>query len=602
MGASNDTTIAARLARNAKPASGGSAGTSRLAEATRGFRLLWAASVLIPLVILLAASLWSARNVESEARARVARTVDMLHEHALRSLETQEAILEAVDQRLEDLGWAEIAESPDLHRFLAALDRRSLPSGGIVLVSPEKQMVAGSARFPFERIDAGDRDYTDDFAYEPTGTFLGAPVISRPRGTRVFPISRPRMLGEGSSGWIVASFRPDYFEEFYRSVTEDEHDIVSLIRSDGVLLASTSGTARNELHAHRDMLAQTVRRSPVAGIVSARSEIDGIERLFAYRVVGGYPLYSVYGLNRSVIRAAWLREVMVYALICAFAAVLLLALTARIQTSVRRERRALADARQEAERRAEAESRLLHAQKVDALGQIVGGVAHDFNNIVQAMRGGAARVSRRAEDPDEVRRVAAMIESTADRGARLIARMLAFARQEQSRTEYFDPRDSLIEICELLRETIGSGYRVTLAVPDAVPPVKANRSEFETAIVNLVLNARDAMPSGGTVTVASGIDATPSPDADAQETFQPFFKVSVADSGTGMDEETLARAGEPFFTTKPPGQGTGLGLATVRAFAEQAGGSLAIESTLGEGTTITLRLPFAAGDQAEASI
>ncbi|HSP23919.1 MAG TPA: ATP-binding protein [Saliniramus sp.] len=589
MGTSRDGTVPAHLIRNpAAPAVTGS-GASLVADSTRGFRLLWAASILIPLVILMAASLWSARTVENEARARVSRTVDMLHEHALRSLETQEAVLEAVDRRLEGMSWDEIAQSREVHDFLAALDRRSLPSGGIVLVSPDKQLVAGSARFPFARIDASDRDYTDEFAHEPTGTFLGETVTSRPRGTRVFPISRPRTLDDGSSGWIVGSFLPGYFEEFYRSVTEDDRDVVSLVRADGSVLASTYGTVRRELHASRDSFAQTVRASPVAGIISARSEVDGIDRLIAYRVVDGYPLYSVYGLNRSVIRAAWLREVTVYALICGLAAALLLALTLRIQSSVRRERIALAEARQEAERRADAESRLLHAQKVDALGQMVGGVAHDFNNIVQAMKGGAARVTRRADDPDEVRRVAGMIDTTAERGARLIARMLAFARREKTRTEFFDPREALVEIGELLRETIGSGYRVSLAVPEKLPRAKANRSEFETAIVNLVLNARDAMPAGGAVEISASVEQPIGSGADLPQ--GRFVVVTVADAGSGMDAETLARAGEPFFTTKATDKGTGLGLATVRAFAEQAGGSLTIDSALGEGTTIRLRLP-----------
>jgi two-component system NtrC family sensor kinase len=564
-----------------------------LVEARRGFRLLWAASVMIPLVVLLAASLWAARTIESDAVARVSRTVDMLHEHALRSLEAQEAVLEAIDQRLSGLGWDEIAESREVHGFLAALNRRSLPSGGIILVSPEKQIVAGSRRFPFASIDASDRDYTNAFAHEATGTFLGAPVIARPSGIRVFPVSRPRTLDEGSSGWIVTSFRPDYFEEFYRSVAEDENDIISLVRADGTVLAGTYGGQRGEMHAAGGTLAQIVRANPVSGILSARSEADGIERLIAYRVVSGYPLYSVYGLNRSVIRDAWLREVLIYSLICALAAGLLLGLTYRVQTSVLRERLALADARHEAERRSEAESRLLHAQKVDALGQMVGGVAHDFNNIVQAMKGGSHRITRRAEDPVEVRRVAAMIEASADRGARLIARMLAFARREQTRTEWFEPGEALTEIGELLRETIGSGYRITLTIPESLPPTKANRSEFETAIVNLVLNARDAMPAGGTVSIDAAVEDREASEADPDADSRSFLRITVTDTGTGMDAETLARAGEPFFTTKATDRGTGLGLATIRAFAEQAGGSLMIDSVFGEGTTIKLLLPTA---------
>lgn len=564
-----------------------------LSEAGREFRTLWAASVLIPLVILIAASALAARTTETDARNRVSRTVDILHEHALRSLETQEAVLEAIDQRLVGLDWDEIARSRVIHAFLAALNRRSLPSGGIILVSPNKRIVSGSSRFPSSNIDSSDRDYTDTYAHEVTGTFLGAPVAARPSGIRVFPISRPRTLDESSSGWIVTSFRPDYFEEFYRSVAENENDIISLIRADGTVLAGTYGGRPITSHAASDTFARLERANPVSGIVSVTSQIDGIERLVAYRVVSGYPLYSVYELNRSVIRSVWLREVAIYSLICAVAMMLLLALTYRVQTSVVRERLALANVRQEAERRSEAESRLLQAQKIDALGQIVGGVAHDFNNIVQAMKGGAHRVARRADDPDEVRRIAGMIEASADRGARLIARMLAFARREKTRTEWFDPRETLMEISELLRETIGSGYLISLTLPDTAPPAKANRSEFETAIVNLVLNARDAMPAGGTIAIVAVIEDGETTEARPAASATSFLSVRVTDTGTGMDADTLARAGEPFFTTKATNKGTGLGLATVKAFAEQAGGSLVINSVVGEGTTIKLLLPTA---------
>ena len=191
-----------------------------------------------------------------------------------------------------------------------------------------------------------------------------------------------------------------------------------------------------------------------------------------------------------------------------------------------------------------------------------------------------------------------MSDSTAERGARLIARMLAFASREKSRTEFFDPREALVEIGELLRETIGSGYRVSLAVPEKLPRAKANRSEFETAIVNLVLNARDAMPAGGAVEISASVEQPIGSGPDLPQ--GRFVVVTVADAGSGMDAETLARAGEPFFTTKATDKGTGLGLATVRAFAEQAGGSLTIDSALGEGTTIRLRLPLdgAVADQA----
>ncbi len=580
--------------RNSREQPRGSPATESLPEVpSGGFALLWIASVLVPLLILVVAAAWSWTGTEEDARIRALRTVDMLHEHALRSFETQEAILEAIDQRLEGMEWDEIARSRDVHEFLAALDRRSLPSGGIVLVAPDKQIVAGSARYPFEPIDASDREYTVDHAHDEAGTLIGQTVISRPRGTRVFPISRPRRLGATGSGWIVASFRPGYFEEFYRSVAEHERDLVSLMRSDGVVLADTNVPEGEIVGLSGESFVTAVRNSPISGIIPNQRGEDGVDRMLAYRVLSGYPLYVVYGLNRDVIVAAWLRDVAAYAAICLLAALLLLALTSRVQRAVRRERVALAETRVEMERRAEAESRLLHAQRVDALGRVVGGVAHDFNNIVQAMKGGAARVSRRADDPDEVRRVAALIDSTAARGARLIARMLAFARREQGRTQRFKPGGALREIGEFLDETIGSGYRVALDIAEPLPAIEADHAEFETVIVNLVLNARDAMPGGGTITVTAQTDIPAAEDTEPSSAQAgPYLTVTVSDTGEGMDEETLARAGEPFFTTKPPGKGTGLGLATARAFCEQAGGYLSIESARARGTSVSLRLPI----------
>ena len=154
----------------------------------------------------------------------------------------------------------------------------------------------------------------------------------------------------------------------------------------------------------------------------------------------------------------------------------------------------------------------------DALGRIVGGVAHDFNNIVQAMRGGgAARVAKRADDPEEVRRIAGMIDAAAERGARLIERMLAFARRDQIPTAQFDslPRRCR-EIGDLLTRTIGSAHRLDMEIEPDLPPVTGDRSQFETTLVNLVLNARDAMPEGGPIRLVAQRELA-SADADTIE-------------------------------------------------------------------------------------
>ena len=572
-----------------------------MARSRTPFAALWAASVLLPLLVLGLAAWWSWNGVHAEAQTRVQRMVDMMHEHVLRSLDTQEAILEAIDYAMGERDWDSVAGSRALHDLLAALNRRSPPSGGIVLVSPDRAIVAGSAEFPFPPIDASDRDYTRPEAYRGDRAYIGETVVARPRGQRVFPISRTRSRAPETGGWIVASFLPDYFEDFYRSVRESDQDAAALVRSDGAVLAripsgDEAAAAGQPREAWRlppaAIVAEALSGNPGAGLIDVDAAEGHHPRLYAYRRVSGYPLFVIYGISRETLHAAWMREIVAHAVIAWIAAMALLVLTARIQIAARRERVALADARFEAERRAEAERRLAHMQRVDALGRIVGGVAHDFNNIVQAMRGGAARVAKRADDPEEVRRIAGMIDAAAGRGARLIERMLAFARRDQVPTAQFDITAALEEIGDLLERTIGPLHRLECSIVPDLPQVTGDRAEFETALVNLVLNARDAMPEGGVIRVLVQRE----PAGDAVPAVAPdggIIAVAVADSGSGMDDETLARAGEPFFTTKPVGEGTGLGLATARAFAENAGGTLEIASVAGAGARITLRLPIA---------
>ena len=571
---------------------------THLLDPTRGFRLLWTAAIGIPLAVVLVASHLTWKNVEQQTRARIARTVDMLHEHALRSFETQEAVLEAIDQRVRDMSWPEIAGSRQVHQFVTALASRTAPSGGIGLISPDKRIVNGSGAFPARSIDASDRDYLRDHPHDDQRAHVGEVVLSRPFGTTVFSLSRMRHAGDAEhDGWIATSFKPGYFSEFYGAIADAQGDALALLRDNGSILARSPPLEEADLRKPTtdSALPRLVASSPVAGMATVRSRIDGVERLVAYRRVGGYPVYVTYGVTTAGMRAAWMRAIGGYASISLVAAALLAGLTARVQLATRREQSALAAARAEAERRADAESRLRHSQRIDALGQIVGGVAHDFTTLVQAMRAGAARAARRAEEPEEVRRVAGLIEAAAERGARLIGRMLAFARREEASTGSVDVAAALADVCELLSATLGSGYRVRFDRPAALPEASADRTEFETVVANLVINARDAMKAGGTVVVSADLLCVEPPAEGDPEGLAAgrYVRIEVTDTGEGMDEATLARAGEAFFTTKERGRGTGLGLAMARGFAEQAGGRLSIVSAPGVGTTVTLLLPVA---------
>jgi two-component system NtrC family sensor kinase len=333
-------------------------------------------------------------------------------------------------------------------------------------------------------------------------------------------------------------------------------------------------------------------------ISPAPSLADGVTRLHAVRRVEGYPVVVVHGLHEAAPRRVWLRHVVAIGGVSGALSLALLWLTWRVQRQARREAAALARerdalqaARMEAERRADAEAALREGQRLEALGQLAAGVAHDFRNVVQAVQGGARLIGEAAtRDPGRVQALAGMVAEAAGRGAELTNRMLDFARGRVGPGEAgTDPAGAVEAACTLLRATLGSRHRLACRIADGLPArVRGGRAELEAALMNLAINARDAMPAGGTVSVAAEAERNPPGLARGA-----YARITVSDTGEGMDEATLRRATEAFFTTKPRGKGTGLGLATVRAFAEGAGGGLAIASTPGEGTAVTLRLPAA---------
>jgi PAS domain S-box-containing protein len=260
------------------------------------------------------------------------------------------------------------------------------------------------------------------------------------------------------------------------------------------------------------------------------------------------------------------------------------------QITARLEQRVL----EEISAREAAQQRAAHAERMHALGQIAGGIAHDFNNVLQAVSGGAALIERRPEDTARVLRNARMVLDAARRGAAITSRLLAFSRRGDLRAENVDAAALLSDMAEVLTHTLGGSVVCAVDVVPGLPPLFADRGQLETVLVNLATNARDAMPSGGTLTLHADTEVA-SAGLPHPAGLPPgvYVRIVVGDTGTGMDRGVLARVTEPFFTTKEPGKGTGLGLAMAKGFVEQSGGSLSIESTLGQGTRVILWLPAA---------
>ncbi|UMY16410.1 MASE4 domain-containing protein [Methylobacterium organophilum] len=246
--------------------------------------------------------------------------------------------------------------------------------------------------------------------------------------------------------------------------------------------------------------------------------------------------------------------------------------------------------------RHEAEERLAQAQKMEAVGQLTGGVAHDFNNLLTIITGNLDMIARAPDNRARVERLAGSSLQAARRGAELTEKLLAFSRRQVLRPETVNPNRLLRDFQGLLGRAVGETVRVRLDLDPVLDPVRIDPGQFENAVLNLAVNARDAMQGGGTLTLRT-CNATLSEREIADRpdlTPGPYVLVAVSDTGTGMEPAVLAHAFEPFFTTKDVGRGTGLGLSQVYGFVRQAGGYARLKSVPGEGTTVELYLPRSA--------
>ena len=238
-------------------------------------------------------------------------------------------------------------------------------------------------------------------------------------------------------------------------------------------------------------------------------------------------------------------------------------------------------------------AQLFEAQKMDTIGQLTGGVAHDFNNLLMAVLGSLSLLEKRLpEDPRSHRLLQNAVQG-AQRGAGLTQRLLAFSRRQELKPEAVDVQQLVGGMTELLERALGHGVELRTQFEGATPTALVDANQLELALLNVALNARDAMPNGGTLTISAAPYAQPADGAEAPLPPGNYVLIKIADNGIGMDEVTLNKATEPFFTTKGPGKGTGLGLSMVHGLAAQSGGRLRIRSEPNVGTAIELWLPMA---------
>ncbi|WP_342739528.1 ATP-binding protein [Bradyrhizobium sp. B117] len=246
--------------------------------------------------------------------------------------------------------------------------------------------------------------------------------------------------------------------------------------------------------------------------------------------------------------------------------------------------------RDEMVERERTEVALRQAQKMEAVGQLTGGIAHDFNNLLMAIIGNLELIARRVED-ERVQRYVRNAMHGAQRGAKLVGQLLTFSRKQRLAPEPVDVNQLVGTVAEMLSRTLGASIRVDVVTHKDLWPALVDATQLELMLLNLAINARDAMPEGGLLTIETNVlHGVPE---GLQTELKPgeYVSIAVKDTGTGMPPEVLARAFDPFFTTKEPGKGTGLGLSQVYGFARQSGGTAKIESQVGRGTVVRILLP-----------
>jgi len=563
-------------------------------KSLRLLQWMMAASLALPLALFVFASSVSWVSIRDTADREIERALDVANEHALKVFETIDRSLSEIAEITRDLPEADlVAREGTLHLRLKQLVS-ALPQVKSAWVFDAKgRALVNSLVVPAPDISFADRDYFRPLVAEDPGTYIGEVLIPRLpyQGAPFFGVSRRRPNSDGGfTGVIQVSVLPEYFDNYYARIGREPGSFFAIGRTDGALLARFP-TVETPSGIDRDSaIGRLIAAHPKTGLITEKSPIDGIERRLGYQRLAEYPLYVSDGLETSAIRARWLATVSQHLIFGAPATALLFAL---LGLALRRTRRLYF----EAEKRREAEEALKHGQRLEALGQLTGGVAHDFNNLLTVIRA-SVDLLRRPDLPEARRlRYIDAISDTVTRAAKLTAQLLAFARRQTLKPEVFDVARSVQALSEMIRTLIGPRIEIAILGPEEPCFVNADAGQFETAIINMAVNARDAMEGRGRLTIAVGMAASLPTAAAPSHHPHGYVAVSVADTGSGITPDQFDRIFEPFFTTKQVGQGTGLGLSQVFGFAKQSGGEVTVASEVGKGSVFTLYLPRTADSE-----
>ncbi len=544
-----------------------------------------------------------------QARAQVDGAVAIAAEHASKVFEINAALLARVAEALdEDDDAALLAREASLHVQMRRIAADLPQLQGLFVIGADGRLVATNRSFPAPHgIDFNDRTFFRHHREGGPQPYLSEVLTSRTTGEAFFDLSVRRERAGRFGGTLSSSLLPRYFAEFYAQLPGGDSGLkVALLRTDGMLLAGwPRSPIPHDLPPQGTPAGGPSEGLPAAVLEAALRTARGVgpsardePTLVAARALDRVPVRVVAWMQRDDALASWRRALALLATLAFPTAIALVyvAFLARQRTLLGGEMARRLEA--EAQARARIEETLRQAQKLEAMGRLTGGVAHDFNNLLTIVSNNLYLLRRAEPRHADDGRLAA-IERAVKAGTQLTRQLLSFSRRQPLRPEVIALPDRLPPIVELLRPALGGTVTVHSAVEPQVAPIEVDAAELELAMVNLALNARDAMPAGGTIR----IEARNARPGEAEGVEGPAVVVAMSDSGTGIAPELLERVFEPFFTTKPVGQGTGLGLSQVYGFCRRAGGTASVDSQPGRGTTVRLVFPAAraAATAAEAT-
>lgn len=558
----------------------------------RALVVLLIATVVLPAGFLLYYGLTSWHKALDDASGFATRSSRITEEQALKVFELNEVIRDRVLQAIYDAEFhggalGNYAMITKLRSIAAPFDHLAAVS----IYDASGRLVVTNDPYLGVPRSLAQTDAFRSAAQWNQGDYVTEAIPLRGHRDHIFDVVTPRHFSDGSFAGVVAlSIRASYFEDFYRELVTGSHiGQLALMRNDGTLLARYPPPAPGDI---KPPVPRGVLAAQLGG--TERVHLADTQAIIGYRRVGSRDVYVTDYLRLDQVFSRWLART---AIVTGFSVVPSIALFLVAFVALRRldnEEKAWRQWQAEASLRRAAEEDYRHALKMESLGRLTGSVAHDFNNLLMVLSANARLIRLKMGEGNMAKQWRA-IERAVHTGEALTRRLLSVSRKQPTRAERIDLRSRLAEWKGLIEASAGPQCDVRIAVPDSVWSVLADPTDLQLALINLVANARDALPAGGRIAISANNHqaaherAGAAPAAEAER-----VRIAVSDNGCGMSADVAARAFEPFFTTKELGKGTGLGLPQVYGFCQQAGGDAQIISHPGVGTTVALFLPAAA--------